>query len=110
MEQRYVSVAEVRDLLEAEVEARGGVENMLASQRASLDHAQKTCSISKEKADAIIAAVMGLGDFVTEPVAVKIADLLPEYPEDVRAIFSKERVTLEPEQIESILEIVRNNY
>ncbi len=109
MEQRYVSVAEVRELLEAEVEARGGVENMLASQRASLDHAQKTCSISKEKADAIIAAVSGF-DFVTEPVAVKIADLLPEYPEDVRAIFSKERVTLEPEQIESILEIVRNNY
>lgn len=109
MEQRYVSVAEVRELLEAEVEARGGVENMLASQRASLDHAQKTCSISKEKADAIIAAVSGF-DFVTGPVAVKIADLLPEYPEDVRAIFSKERVTLEPEQIESILEIVRNNY
>lgn len=108
MEQRYVSVAEVRDLLEAEVEVRG-MENMLASQKASLDHAQKTCSISKEKADAIIAAVSGF-DFVTEPVAVKIADLLPEYPEDVRAIFSKERVTLEPEQIESILEIVRNNY
>ncbi len=109
MEQRYVSVAEVKELLEAEVEARGGVENMLASQRASLDHAQKTCSISKEQADAIIAAVSEF-DFVTEPVAVKIADLLPEYPEDVRAIFSKERVTLEPEQIESILEIVRNNY
>ncbi len=108
MEQRYVSVAEVKELLEAEVEARGGVENMLASQRAALDHAQKTCSISKEKADAIISAVSEF-DFVTEPVAVKIADLLPEYPEDVRAIFSKERVTLEPEQIESILEIVRNN-
>lgn len=108
MEQRYVSVAEVKELLEAEVEARGGVENMLASQRASLDHAQKTCSISKEQADRIIATVSEF-DFVTEPVAVKIADLLPEYPEDVRAIFSKERVTLEPEQIESILEIVRNN-
>ena len=43
-------------------------------------------------------------------MAVKIADLLPEYPEDVRAIFSKERVTLDQDQIESILEIVRNNY
>lgn len=107
MEQRYVTVAEVKDLLEAEAEARG-YETMLASQKAALDHAQKTCSISKEQAEAIVAAVSGF-DFVTEPVAAKIADLLPEYPEDVRAIFAKERVTLEKEQIESILEIVRNN-
>ncbi|MDO5852524.1 MAG: RNA polymerase Rpb4 family protein [Thermoplasmata archaeon] len=107
MEQRYVSVAEVKDLLEAESEARG-YEFMLASQKAALDHAQKTCSISKEQADAIMEAANAL-DFVTENVAVKIADLLPEYPEDVRAIFAKERVTLEKEQIESILEIVRNN-
>lgn len=108
MEQRYVTVAEVKDLLEAEVEARGGMEFMLASQKAALDHAQKTCSISKEKAEAIVTAAGAL-DFVTEPVSVKIADLLPEYPEDVRAIFSKERVTLEPEQIEAVLEIVRSN-
>lgn len=109
MEQRYVTVAEVKDLLEAELEKRGGMDFMLASQKSALDHAQKTCSISKEKADAIVAAVSEF-DFVTEPVAVKIADLLPEYPEDVRAIFSKERVALDSEQIESILEIVRNNY
>lgn len=107
MEQRYVTVAEVRDLLQAESELRG-YDFMLASQKAALDHAQKTCSISKEQADAIVAAAMQL-DFVTEPVAVKIADLLPEYPEDVRAIFSKERVVLEKEQIETVLEIVRNN-
>lgn len=108
MEQRYVTEAEVRDLLEAETEARGGTEFMLASQKAALDHAQKTCSISKEQADAIVAEV-GKFDFVTEPTAVKIADLLPEYPEDVRAIFAKERVTLEKDQIEAILEIIRNN-
>ncbi len=106
MEQRYVTEAEVRDLLEIEAEARGH-EALLASQKAALDHAQKTCSISKEQADAIAAKMLEY-DFVTEPVAVKIADLLPEYPEDVRAIFSKERVTLEKDQIEEILEIVRN--
>lgn len=110
-EERYVTVAEVKELLEAEVEARGGYDFMLASQKAALDHAQKTCPISKEQAQAIIDDVMGL-DFMDgmQAVAVKIADLLPEYPEDVRAIFSKERVTLAPDQIESILEIVRNHY
>jgi len=107
MEQRYVTVAEVKDLLEAEGEKRGA-EFMLTSQKYALDHAQKTCLISKEKAEAIVAAA-GEFDFVTEPVAVKIADMLPEYPEDVRSIFAKERVTLENDQIEAILEIVRNN-
>lgn len=107
MEQRYLTVAEVGDLLGAESEARG-YEFMLASQKAALDHAQKTCHISKEQADAIVAAAMEL-DFVTEPVAVKIADLLPAYPEDVRAIFAKERVTLEKDQIDAVLKIVSDN-
>ncbi len=106
-QQRYVSVAEVGELLEAEAELRG-YENMLASQMASLDHAQKTCEISKEQAEAIKERILEL-DFVEEErVAIKVADLLPRYPEDVRAIFSKERIALENDQIESVLEIVRS--
>ena len=48
-------------------------------------------------------------DIVTDAVALKIADLLPRYPEDVRAIFSKERVTLEPQQIQQIIDIVEKH-
>ncbi len=107
MGEEYVSVAELRELLEEVQEERGGLD--LASQRASLDHAQKTCHISKAQADAIIEEVRALGLDLGDQVCVKIADLLPEYPEDVRAILSKERVTLEKEQVEAILEIVRSN-
>ena len=46
-------------------------------------------------------------DFVTTPVAYKIADLRPKYSNDVRAIFSKERgVTLDGDMIQSVLDIV----
>lgn len=104
---QYVSVAEVRDLLEAEAEIRGP-EGMLASQRSALDHAQKACGISKDQADAIVRGALLL-DFVEEErVAVKIADILPRYPEDVRAIFAKERIALENNEIESVLELVRS--
>ena len=48
-------------------------------------------------------------DIVSDSVALKIADLLPRYPEDVRAIFSKERVTLEPQQIQQIIDIVEKH-
>lgn len=107
MSEQYVTLAEVRDLLEAEAEIRG-YENLLQSQKAALDHAQTVCSISLDQANAIIEEVKQI-DIVSDAVALKIADLLPKYPEDVRAIFSKERVTLEPEQIKQIIEIVEKH-
>ena len=73
-----------------------------------LDMIAKIAHASQEQADAIVAAAMQL-DFVTEPVAVKIADLLPSTPEDVRAIFAKERIVLEKEQIQSVIDIVSDN-
>ena len=107
MSELYVTLAEVRELLEAEAEIRG-YDNLLQSQKAALDHAQTVCSISLDQANAIIDEVKQI-DIVTDAVALKIADLLPRYPEDVRAIFSKERVTLEPAQIQQIIDIVEKH-
>lgn len=107
MSEQYVTLAEVRELLEAEAEIRG-YDNLLQSQKAALDHAQTVCSISLDQANAIIDEVKHI-DIVTDAVALKIADLLPRYPEDVRAIFSKERVTLEPAQIQQIIDIVEKH-
>ena len=104
MSEQYVTLAQVRELLEAEAEIRG-YDNLLQSQKAALDHAQTVCSISLEQANAIIDEVKQI-DIVSDAVALKIADLLPRYPEDVRAIFSKERVTLEPQQIQQRIDIV----
>ena len=107
MSEQYVTLAEVRELLEAEAEIRG-YDNLLQSQKAALDHAQTVCSISLDQANAIIDEVKQI-DIVTDAVALKIADLLPRYPEDVRAIFSKERDTLEPAQIQQIIDIVEKH-
>lgn len=107
MSEQYVTLAQVRELLEAEAEIRG-YDNLLQSQKAALDHAQTVCSISLEQANAIIDEVKQI-DIVSDAVALKIADLLPRYPEDVRAIFSKERVTLEPQQIQHIIDIVEKH-
>lgn len=104
MSEQYLTLAEVRDLLTAEAETRGQ-ESLLASQKHALEHAQAVCSISLEDAKAIVDEVSQI-DVVTDSVAYKIADILPRNPEDVRAIFSKERVTLEKDQIQAILDIV----
>ena len=42
----------------------------------------------------------------TPRLAVKIADVLPQYPEEIRLLFSKERVALDEAQVARLLEIV----
>ncbi len=112
MTERYVTLAEVRDLLEEVAESRKGTAGLLededvllASQKAALDHAQKVSTISLEDANKIIEEVSQIEE-VTDAIAVKIADILPRYPDDVRAIFSKERINLSNDQINQIIEIV----
>lgn len=101
MSEQYVTLAEVRDLLTAEAEKR----ELLTSQKAALDHAQTVCTISLESAKALIEEVSEIEE-VSDSIAVKIADILPRYPEDVRAIFSKERITLDNDLINKIIDIV----
>lgn len=101
MTERYVSLAEVRDLLAAESERR----ELLTSQKAALDHAQTVSTIPLDSAQKIIEEVSQIED-VTDAIAVKIADMLPQYPEDVRAIFQKERINLDPEKVDAIIAIV----
>ena len=95
-------MAEVKDLLTKENEKRGELNPI---QKSAMMHAQTVAKLSVEQTEALIAEVKAL-EFTTDSTSYKIADLLPKYPEDVRAIFSKERITLEPTDISKIIEIV----
>ena len=101
MAEQYVTLAEVRDMLNAEAEAR----ELLPSQKAAVAHANAVCPLTVEQADELVAKLMEL-DFMTEAVAYKVTDLLPRYSNDVRAIFQKERVNLDADMIQSVLDIV----
>ena len=101
MSERYVTLAEVKELLMEESEKR----ELLASQRSALEHPQKVSYLSVEDTLSIVEEVKKL-DKVTDRIAIKIADILPKYPNDVRAIFYKERVELTGSDIQEILDIV----
>jgi DNA-directed RNA polymerase subunit F len=101
MSERYVTLAEVKKLLLEESDKR----ELLTSQKAALDHAQAVSYLSVEDTQSIIEEVSKL-DKVTDRIAIKIADILPKYPNDVRAIFYKERVELTADDIQEILDIV----
>lgn len=101
MSEQYITLAEVRDLLTAENDKR----EILKSQKAAMEHARTVSKLTAEQANAL-AAEVGEISGISEFVAVKIADLLPQYPEDIRAILSKERVTLDAAKTEKVIEIV----
>jgi len=84
-------------------------------QKEALAHAETTSKLSKEDANKLVKELEGLS--FTEPamtdamkngtVACKIADFLPKYPEDIRAIFYKERLKLEADDIAKIIDTVK---
>jgi DNA-directed RNA polymerase subunit F len=68
-------------------------------------HAEQFARLEPESTAKLIAELRTL-PFVDAALAVKIADVLPQYPEEVRLLFSKERVLLDEAQLTRLLELV----
>ena len=68
-------------------------------------HSELFAPLPPEEVHKLIAELRTL-PFIDANLAVKIADILPQYPEEVRLLFAKERVVLEEEQLTKLLELV----
>lgn len=95
-----VSLARVKQLL-AEEAARRTLPREAAL---ALQHAELFARLEPDDADKLVAELKAL-PFVDTALATKIADVLPQYPEEIRLLFSKERVVLDEEQIAKLLEL-----
>ena len=99
---RTVSLAEALKILEKESEKRElGYEQKLAHA-----HAQQFSKLKSEESEKLKNDLMKL-EHMNEPLAYKIVEILPNHPDDIRVIFSKERHTLSPNETDAILEAVR---
>ena len=101
MAEKYVGLAEVRMMLESESSGK----ELCIAQRSALEHSIALTTLSADDIAKLTAEVREL-KFMTDYAAYKIGDILPKYPEDVRAIFAKERVNLSADDIKQIIEIV----
>jgi len=99
-----VPLAKVKQLLDEEAARR------TLPREASLahQHAEVFARLSDEATGRLIEELRTV-PYVDAAVAVKIADTLPQYPEEIRLLFSKERVPLDEEQIGRLLEIVAHH-
>jgi len=96
-----VPLSTVKKLLTEEAAARALPREAMFAQQ----HADGFARLSPEQSEKLQSELRSL-PFVDATMAVKIADVLPQYPEEVRLLFSKERVVLDEPQIARLLEIV----
>ena len=102
-EGRFVTIAEVKTILEREAKERTELAYEL---KLALEHARACARLSKPDAEKLVKDLQKI-EKVTEWHAFKLADILPTHPDDVRAVFSRDRFTLEKAEIDKILDAVR---
>ena len=114
-EERFVDFATVRTLL---LDAEKRRKNLTYEQKAALQHAEWAASDArngyKTDPDVFQSLINALGEvesLSTVPdLAAKLAELMPLYPNDVKAVFASKRITnVSDEEITTILELVRQH-
>ncbi len=100
--EKLATLAEVKNLLTKD-EKEG---NLTYEKRLALEHALQFSNLNITKCNKLITELLKM-ERISEPLAFKIAELLPQHPEEVRPIFAKERFTLEENEIKDIIEIVK---
>lgn len=105
MREKILTLSEVKRLLEDSEKKRNGLQ--FNEQKWALQHLKDFARISESSARKLIKELKE-NEKITDVIAVKIADILPQHEDDVRAIFAKEVVTIEKKEIEEIIKKVKN--
>jgi|Deesub1362A_J573_1020465.scaffolds.fasta_scaffold01873_6 DNA-directed RNA polymerase subunit F len=99
---KVVLISEVKEMLSK----LSKKQELNREQKIALEHSEKVAKLPAKKARELAKKLMEIGK-IDEKKACKIADLLPQDKEEVVAIFVKETYIPSDEEIEQILELVR---
>jgi DNA-directed RNA polymerase subunit F len=116
LNESVLTLAEAKETLNALRAVRGGVtkkkegegeevEEIRYERRKATEHTTKFAKGRAKESRALINELLGLPK-TKELIAIRIADLMPKSPNEVRAIYAKERFTLTEADIEKILDCV----
>jgi DNA-directed RNA polymerase subunit F len=101
-EEKLATLSEVKNMLEKEEKDS----TLTYEKRLALEHARQFTVLNITKSKQLIKELLKI-ERVSDFLAFKIAELLPQHPDEVRPIFAKERFTLEEAEIKQIIEIVK---
>ncbi|HDS44764.1 MAG TPA: RNA polymerase Rpb4 family protein [Methanomicrobia archaeon] len=114
LDESVLTLAEAKETLQAlraprargaEKEEEGATEEIRYERRKASEHTSKFAKLSAESSRALVDELRELPK-MKESIAVRIADLVPKSPNEVRAIYAKERFTLTEADIESVLDAI----
>ena len=106
-EGRLVSLAEVKAMLEKAQKDRA---ELTYEQKIALEHAKRFARVDAKTAKALTAAVVAAMPGLEEKFALRVADLLPQHVDDVKAIFQKSRHDLSDDDVAKVLAVVDEHY
>ena len=107
VDEEFLTVAEAKEALaDIEAERAQDEDRELRYELArAIEHANRFAVLDPDESLELVEELLEL-DTVEEPVAYKIADLLPQSRTELRAVFSQERYALEGEELDDILDVV----
>ena len=105
-----VTLPELRGvLLGVESERIAAEKEMTYEFRRSMEHVNQLAKTAPEKSRDLVNQLLKLEKMKPE-IAYRIANLMPKSRDEVRAIFAKERFTLAPEELDTIIELVMAHF
>lgn len=105
-----VTLPEMRDvILGVESERLAAEKEMSYEFRRSIEHANQLAKTNPEKSRDLVAE-LGKMEKMKPEIAYRIANIMPKSRDEVRAIFAKERYTLTPEELDTIIELVMTHF
>ncbi len=104
--EELITLPEVRETLNGikEVREKAGQE-MRYEQKRAIEHANKFSKVGAEQSRSMVNELLTLEKMKLD-IAVKIANLCPRTRDELRAIYAKERFTLNDAELKAILDIV----
>ncbi|OFV67292.1 MAG: DNA-directed RNA polymerase subunit F [Candidatus Syntrophoarchaeum caldarius] len=102
--EEILTLAEAKEILLKVRDEHEG-EELSYEKRKAIEHAELFCHMDAARSRAMVEELEKL-DKMKPELAVRIADLLPETRDEIRAIYAKERFTLTEEELDEIREIV----
>jgi len=107
VEEEYLTVAEAKELL-ADVERERALDEdreMPYELARAIEHVNHFAILEAEESRELVEELLE-HEKVEEVTAYKIADLLPESRDELRAVFAQERYSLDGDEIDAVLDTV----
>lgn len=105
--EEHITIAETKALLaDLETERSEDPDREMRYELArAIEHVNRFATLTPEESRELVGQLQEL-DTVDDPIAYKIADLLPQSRSELRAVYAQERYTLSGDELDEILDVV----